>query len=63
MCPLLFHGLAMSSPNTSRVIERIVCLAWCAVTRKVEFGDMVRKFELLHFEIWVILGETLEKMD
>ena len=33
------------------------------MTRKVEFGDIVGYFELLHIEIGVILGKTLGMMD
>jgi len=61
--PFLFHGLAVSSPNTSRIIERIVCLAGRAMAGKVEFRDIVGEFKVLNIKIRMVLGETFEMMD
>ena len=63
VCPLLFHSLTVSSPNTSRVVERISCMARFLMTRKVEFRDIVGEFKIPHIKVRVILGEMFKMMD
>ena len=60
MCPLLLYCLAMCSPDALRIVERILRLTGCTVTRKVEFGDVVEELEVLDVEVGVVLSETLE---
>lgn len=33
------------------------------MTRKMEFGDIVREFKILNLEVGVVLGEMVEVMD
>lgn len=63
MCPFLFYRFTVGSSNASRVIERILRLAGCAVTRKVKFRDIVGEFKIFHIEVGMVLGETFEVMN
>lgn len=60
--PTLLNCFTMSPADTPRIVERIVCLTRCTVTREVEFGDEIRELETLDVEVGVTVGESLEMM-
>ena len=63
MSPLLLNRLTMCPPDTFCEVEGILRLAGSAVTRKVEFGDQVRKLEVVEIEVWVVLRKSFEMMN
>jgi hypothetical protein len=52
--PTLFNCLAMSPANTFRIVKRVVGLARCTVTGKMEFGNEIGQLQAADIEIGVV---------
>ena len=61
--PLLLDSFAVCPPNSFCKVEGVVYLAGSAVTGEVEFRNQIGELEVVHVDVWVVLGETFEMVN